>query len=69
MGFDKFWHRGLLHRMKAYGITGNLIDWLSSYLKARRQKVVIRNNSSAYCEISAGFPQTQSLVLSYLLSI
>ena len=27
------------------------------YLKARRQKVVIKNNSSAYCEISAGVPQ------------
>jgi hypothetical protein len=39
------------------GITGNLIDWFSSYLKGRRQKVVIKNNSSAYCEISAGVPQ------------
>ena len=43
--------------MKAYGITGNLIDWFSSYLKGRRQKVVIKNNSSAYCEISSGVPQ------------
>jgi hypothetical protein len=42
--FDKVWHRGLLHKMKAYGITGNLIDWFSSYLKGRRQKVVIKNN-------------------------
>jgi hypothetical protein len=31
--------------MKAYGITGYLIDWFSSYLKGRRQKVVIKNNS------------------------
>ena len=61
MGFNQVWHRGLLHRMKAYGITGNLIDWLSSYLKARRQKVVIRNNSSAYCEKSAGVPQISVL--------
>ena len=43
--------------MKADGITGNLIDWISSYIKGRRQKVVIKNNSSAYCEISAGDPQ------------
>jgi hypothetical protein len=69
MGFDKVWHRGLLHKMKAYRITGNLIDWLSSYLKARRQKVVIKNNSSAYCEISAGSHKGLSLGLSYLLSI
>jgi hypothetical protein len=37
---DKAWHRGLLHKMKAYGITGNFIDWLSSYLKGREQKVI-----------------------------
>ena len=43
--------------MKAYGITGKLINWFNSYLKDRRQKVVIKNNSSAYCEISAGVPQ------------
>jgi hypothetical protein len=44
--FDKVWHQGLLHKMKSYGITGNLIDWYSSFLKGRRQKVAIKNNSS-----------------------
>ena len=67
--FDKAWHRRLLQKMKAYGITGNLVNWFNSYLKARRQKVVIKNDSSAYCEISEGVPQAQSLVLSYLSSI
>ena len=56
--FDKVWHRGFLHKMKAYGITGNLINWFN-----RRQKVVIKNNSSAYCEISAGVPQGSVLGL------
>ena len=55
--FDKAWHQCLLHNMKAYGITEKLIYWFSSYLKGRRQKVIIKNNSSAYCEISAGVPQ------------
>jgi hypothetical protein len=67
--FDKVWHRGLLHKMKAYGITENLINWFKSYLEARRQKVVIKNNSSAYCEISAGVPHVSVLGPSYLLSI
>ena len=53
--------------MKAYGITGNLINWLNSYLRARRQKVVIKNNSSEYCETSAGVPQRS--VLGALLCI
>ena len=47
--------------MKSYGITGKLIDWFSSYLKGRRQKVVIKNNSSAYYKISAGVPQDSFL--------
>ena len=49
--------------MKAYGITGNLINWFKSYLKARRQKVVIKNKYSAYREISAGVPQHSILGL------
>jgi hypothetical protein len=52
--------------MKAYGITGNLINWFNSYFKARRQKVVIKNNSSSYCEISAGVPQGSVFGLYYL---
>jgi hypothetical protein len=51
----------LLHKMKSYGITGNLIDWYSSFLKGRRQKVAIKNNSSEYCEISARVPQVSVL--------
>jgi hypothetical protein len=47
--------------LKSYGITGNLIDWFSSYSNGRLQKVVIKNNSSAYCEISAGVPQISVL--------
>ena len=66
--FDKVWHRGLLDKMKAYGITGNLINWFESYLKARRKKVIISNNS-AYCEISAGVHKVLSLAHFYLLSI
>jgi hypothetical protein len=51
--------------MKAYGITENLFNWFKSYLKVRLQKVVIKNNSSAYCEISAGVPQGSVLAHFY----
>jgi hypothetical protein len=43
-------------------VVGNLINWHKSYIKARRQKVATKNNSSAYCEISAGVPQGSVLV-------
>jgi hypothetical protein len=47
--------------MKAYGITGNLINWFNSFSKSQTTKVVIKNNSSANCEISAGVPQRSVL--------
>lgn len=55
--FDKVWHDGLLHKMKAYGINGNLLKWFRSYLSDRKQRVVIKQSSSKLCSISAGVPQ------------
>jgi hypothetical protein len=36
-------------------------DALFNLAMLKRQKVVIKNNSSAYCEISAGVPQSSVL--------
>ena len=55
--FDKVWHKGLMHKLKAYGISGNLIRWFESYLTGRRQKVTLNTSSSTDCGISAGVPQ------------
>ena len=55
--FDKVWHIGLLHKMKAYGIEGNLLNWFTSYLYQRKQKVIINESSSTFCNVSAGVPQ------------
>jgi hypothetical protein len=55
--FDKVWHRGLLHKLKAYGINGNLFDWFHSYLNEREQRVVIKDASSSFTTILVGVPQ------------
>ena len=55
--FDKVWHKGLLHKMKAYGIDGSLLKWFENYLHARKQRVVINNSSSNIGDVSAGVPQ------------
>ena len=55
--FDKVWHKGLLYKLELCGITGNLLDWLKSYLSGRKQKVVLNGASSSVLELHAGVPQ------------
>ena len=59
--FDKVWHRGLLHKLKAYGINGNLFDWFPIYLNEREQRVVIKDASSSCTTILGGVPQRSVL--------
>ena len=55
--FDKVWHLGLIHKLKAYGINGNLLNFFNDYVKNRYQRVVLNGVSSEWCSISAGVPQ------------
>ena len=55
--FDKVWHRGLLKKLKAYGISGNLLHWFENYLSDRNQKVVLQNCLSEVGNINDGVPQ------------
>ena len=40
--FERVWHRGLIHKLEAAGIKGTLLNWFKSYLKDRKQAVVIK---------------------------
>ena len=55
--FDTVYHKGLLHKLKQFGIDGNLLLWFESYLTGRRQRVVIRGKHSSWKNIMAGVPQ------------
>ena len=55
--FDRVWHKGLLFKLKNVGISGCLLQWLSSYLSGRKQRVVIPGASSDWAYIQAGVPQ------------
>ena len=48
---DKLWHHGLLHKLKAYGINGNLFDWFHSYMNEREQRIVIKDAFSSFTTI------------------
>lgn len=55
--FDRVWHRGLIFKLNEYGITGDLLKWLSDYLENREQKVLIKSCSSNTKPVTAGVPQ------------
>ena len=55
--FDRVWHKGLLHKLPAYGICGTALQWILSYLSNRRISVVVEGVSSDNLSINAGVPQ------------
>ena len=55
--FDRVWHRGLIAKLKHYGICGPLLNWFISYLTNRFQRVVISGGVSGWLEILAGVHQ------------
>ena len=55
--FDIFTHGILLQKLKYYGITGNSINLLQSYLSERCQYVEYNHHRSNTLSISTGVPQ------------
>ena len=44
--FDRVWHAGLLHKLKSYGISGQIFGLVSSFLSNRLLRVVLECNLS-----------------------
>ena len=43
--FDRVWHAGLLHKLKSYGISGQIFGLISFFLSNRRLRVVLDGKS------------------------
>jgi hypothetical protein len=55
--FDRGWHRGLLAKLKACHVTGDLLNWLTSFLSDRIQTVAVCGQESEALPVCAGVPQ------------
>ena len=55
--FDTLDHAILLEKLSHYGIRGNPLKLISSYLENRQQFVEFRNTKSSILQISTGVPQ------------
>ena len=60
--FDRVWHAGLLHKLKSYGISGQVFGLIFFFLSSRRLGVVLDAKSSQECPVNAGVPQGSILV-------
>jgi hypothetical protein len=55
--FDSIVHSKMLFKLERYGINGNLLRWLTSFLSDRLQTVKVKNNYSEWSNVLSGVPQ------------
>ena len=55
--FDKVWWKALIANLQHFGMRGNALDLMKSYLSNRKFKVVANGLMSALKEYVAGVPQ------------
>ena len=63
--FDRVWYAGLLHKLKSYGISGQIFGLISSFLSNRRLQVVLDGKSSQVYPVNAGVLKGLFLVLHF----
>ena len=55
--FDRVWHAALLHKLKTYGISGQMFGLISSFFSNRQLQVVLDGKSSQEYPVNASVPQ------------
>ena len=59
--FDKVAHDRLLCKLSSYGVKGNTLGWIGSFLSGRSQKVVLEGKSSSSAPVLSCVPQGLAL--------
>ena len=52
--FDRVWHAGLLHKLRSYGISGQIFSLISSFLSNRWLRMVLDGKSSQEYPVNTG---------------
>ncbi len=55
--FDTVSHPKLLHKLRGYGISGSLLNWIGAYLDGRFQRVRVNSSYSSWQTVGSGVPQ------------
>ena len=59
--FYKVSHKKLITKLFSYGIRDTILDWIESFLRNRRQRVVMGEFESEWSDILSGVPQGSAL--------
>ena len=52
--FDKVWHDVLIFKLKQNGISDNLLNLLLNFLRNKKQRVVLNEQSSSWADVTTG---------------
>ena len=55
--FDRVWDAGLLHKLKSYGMSGQIFGLISCFVRNRWLRVVLDGKSSQEYAVNAGAPE------------
>ncbi len=55
--FDSVAHQRLFIKLKYYGITGQVLDWIKAFLMDRTQRVTLEGTLSSPASVTSGVPQ------------
>ena len=50
-----------MHKLKAYGITGEISRWIEAFLSGISQRVILGDACSEWTEVTSGVPQGSEL--------
>ena len=55
--FDTVPHTRLNRKLRGYGVTGKVLNWISEFLRERTQQVSVNNHLSSWTKVISGVPQ------------
>ena len=55
--FHKIPQQRLLYKLDYYGVRGETLQWVKTFLSDRKQQVILDGKSSAQADVSYGVPQ------------
>ena len=65
--FYRIWRAGLLHKLKTYGISGQIFGPISSFLSNRQLRVVLDGKSSQEYPVNTALPKGSILGLTLFI--